>query len=79
MHVENSGPTFLHCKIIKKAFLTSQFSYSYSDNNQRMSSQYMRYADDIDDSLKNRPHQMVKHCMLKKSLGESLDSTGIKV
>ena len=55
------------------------FFFSYSDSNQMMSSAYMRYADDIDNSLKNQPHQMVKHCLLKKSLGENLDPTGIKV
>ena len=38
----------------------------------------MKYAENIPDSLKNKPQQMVRHCLLKKSLGESLDLTGIK-
>ena len=44
-----------------------------------MNKKYMRYADEIEGYLENRPRAMVKHCLIKKSLGENLDTTGIKM
>lgn len=44
-----------------------------------MSSKYMRYSNDIEDWLKDRPRPMVKHCLAKMSLAEHLDLTGIRV
>ena len=53
--------------------------FSYSENNMLMSSKYIRYAEQIDDWLKDRPRPMVKHCLLKKSIAEQMDLTGIRV
>ena len=44
-----------------------------------MNSKYMRYANEIDKYLINRPRQVVNHCLLKKNLEENLDSTSIKM
>ena len=44
-----------------------------------MCSKYMRYADNVDEYLQNRPHPMIRHCLLKKGLGENMDSTGIRI
>ena len=44
-----------------------------------MCSKYMRYGEEIDEYLQNRPHPLIRHCLLKKNLGENLDSTGIRV
>ena len=39
----------------------------------------MRYGEEIDEYLQNRPHPLIRHCLLKKNLGENLDLTGIRV
>ena len=39
----------------------------------------MRYAGNIDEYLQNRPHPMIKHCLLKKGLQENMDNTGIRI
>ena len=39
----------------------------------------MRYADNVGEYLQNRPHPMIRHCLLKKGLGENMDNTGIKI
>ena len=57
----------------------STLFFSYSDSNQMMSSAYMRYADDIDNSLKNQPHQMVKHCLLKSKVSGNFQSSITKI
>ena len=44
-----------------------------------MCSKYMRYGEEIDEYLQNRPHPLIRHCLLKKNLGENLDLTGICV
>ena len=44
-----------------------------------MCSKYMRYGKEIDEYLPNRPHPLIRHCLLKKNLGENLDLTGIRV
>ena len=44
-----------------------------------MCSKYMRYGEEIDEYLQNRPHPLIRHCLLKKNLGENLDLTGIRV
>ena len=44
-----------------------------------MSSKYMRYSDDIDDWMIDRPRPMVKDCLVKKSLADNLEITGITV
>ena len=43
-----------------------------------MNSKYMRYSVDVDRYLINRPHEMIRHCLLQKGLGKKLDHTGIK-
>ena len=42
-----------------------------------MNSKYMIYSKDIDHHLINHPHQMIRHCLIKKSTAENLDATGI--
>ena len=37
------------------------------------------YGEEIDEYLQNRPHPLIRHCLLKKNLGENLDLTGIRV
>ena len=44
-----------------------------------MNSKYMRYSADIDRNFIDRPHQVIRHCMLKKSIGEKMDQTGIRM
>ena len=44
-----------------------------------MCSKYMRYGEEIDEYLQNRPHPLIQHCLLKKNLGENLDLPGICV
>ena len=44
-----------------------------------MSSKYMRYSDDIDDWMIDRPQPILKHCLVKKSLAGNLEVTGITV
>ena len=44
-----------------------------------MCSIYMRYGEEIDEYLQNRPRPLIRHCLLKKNLGENLDLTGIRV
>ena len=39
----------------------------------------MRYAGNIDEYLQNRPHPMIRHCLLKKGLQENMDNTGIRI
>ena len=39
----------------------------------------MRYADNVDEYLQNRPHPMIRHCVLKKGLGENMDNAGIRI
>ena len=39
----------------------------------------MRYADKVDEYLENRPHPIIRHCRLKKGLGENMDNTGIRI
>ena len=39
----------------------------------------MRHSVDVDRYLINRPHQMIRHCLLQKGLGKKLDHTGIKL
>ncbi|XP_047145632.2 uncharacterized protein LOC124818650 [Hydra vulgaris] len=64
--------------VVIEDFLCDKYA-SYIDSNQLMSSKYMRYADDIDCWMIDRPWPMVKHCLIKKSLAESIDITGIQV
>ena len=42
-------------------------------------SKYMRYADNVGEYLQNRPHPMIRQCLLKKGLGENMDNTGIRI
>ena len=44
-----------------------------------MNSKYMRYSADVDRNFIDRPHQMIRHCMLQKSIGEKMDQTGIRM
>ena len=39
----------------------------------------MRYADNVDEYLQNQPHPMIRHCPLKKGLGENMDNARIRV
>ena len=41
-------------------------------------SKYTRFADNVDEYFQNRPHPMIRHCLLKKGLGENTDNTGIR-
>ena len=41
-----------------------------------MCSKYMRYGEEIDEYLQNRPHPLIQHCL---NIGENLDLTGIRV
>ena len=43
-----------------------------------MNSKYMRYSVDIDRDLINRPHHMIRHCLLQKGLGKKQDHAGKK-
>ena len=51
---------------------------SYVDGNQMMDSKYMMYSKDIDHYFINRPHQMIRHGLIKKNAAENMDTTGIK-
>ncbi|XP_065648764.1 uncharacterized protein LOC136078033 isoform X2 [Hydra vulgaris] len=64
--------------VVVEDFLCDKYE-SYIESNQLMSSKYMRYAADIDFWMLDRPRPMVKHCLVKKSLAESIDITGIQV
>ena len=44
-----------------------------------VNSKYMRYSADVDRNFIDRPHQMIRHCMLQKSIGEKMDQTGIRM
>ena len=44
-----------------------------------MNSKYMRYSADVDRNFIDRPHQMIRHSMLQKSIGEKMDHTGIRM
>ena len=44
-----------------------------------MCSKYLRYGEEIDEYLQNRPHPLIQHCLLKKNIGENLDLPGICV
>ena len=44
-----------------------------------MCSKYMRFADNVDEYFQNQPHPMIRHCVLKKVLGENMDNTGIRI
>ena len=39
----------------------------------------MRFADNVDEYFQNQPHPMIRHCVLKKGLGENMDNTGIRI
>ena len=51
--------------------------YSYFDVNIRYSNSYGRYNTDIPQFLCNRPQEFIKHCLLKISLAENIDLSGI--
>ena len=37
----------------------------------------MDYCADVDRNFIDRPHQMIRHCMLQKHIREKMDQTGI--
>ena len=53
------------------------FVSSYCDANIRYSNSYRRYSKDIPQFLRNRLPDFVKHCLLKISLAENTDLSGI--
>ena len=55
------------------------FIFSYIEGNYMMCSKYMRYREEIDEYLQNRPHPLIRHCLLKKNIGENMDLTGIRI
>ena len=54
-------------------------TYYYIEGNQMMNTKYMRYSPDVDRNFIDRPHQMIRHCMLQKSIEEKMDQTGIRM
>ena len=60
-------------------FRSVNFIFSYIEGNYMMCSKYMRYREEIDEYLQNRPHPLIRHCLLKKNIGENMDLTGIRV
>ena len=51
--------------------------YSYCDANIGYSNSYWRYNKDIPQFLRNKLPDFAKHCLLKISLGENIDLSGI--
>ena len=43
-----------------------------------MNSKYMMYSKDINHHLIKRPHPRIRHCLIRKSAAENMNTTGIK-
>ena len=71
------------CAVITSLYWWCFFKYlsfsvcSYFDVTIRYSNSYRRYNTDIPQFLCNRPQEFIKHCLLKISLAENIDLSGI--
>ena len=52
---------------------------SYTDANFKMNVRYRKYSSDVPEYLRNRPHELVKHCLKKISLANSADLSAISI
>lgn len=53
--------------------------FSYCDENLKCNSWYRAYASNVPEYLRNKPRDLVKHCMLKIEEAKHYDKTGIAI
>jgi len=64
--------------ILIEEFLPSNYE-RYCDENLKCNSWYRAYASNVPEYLRNKPRDLVKHCMLKIEEAKHYDKTGITV
>lgn len=62
-------------------FLIHRLYCSYSDRNQTMAGQYVPKGEKqhVDEWMRGRPHELIKHCLHQKSLAELSDTADIEM
>ena len=53
--------------------------FSYTEKDFKMDSRYRQYSSNVSNYLKNRPRELVNHCLIKLSMAKAIRNNSITI